>query len=180
MAWTARYNATFGPAILDQLIAIIQRDQASAIASVDSTLAAIAEFHKGPGPRLQVPYLMLALDSTRFVQADWDVRHSINQISLALDVGDFSQENVVMTGQKYALVLDRVITTSAYRDLTDFTTALSFTDTLGIAKTTAPPAAGTVKEVFVESHEYAVVTNPERETPLLRVTLRLIVEMEET
>ncbi len=180
MPWTARYNAKFAQPILDQLIAIIQRDQASAIANVDSTLDSINEFHKGPGPRLQLPYLTLAVDSTAFVQEDWDVRHSISRLALHLDVGEFNQEAVQDKAQKYARILDQIITTSAYKDLTDFTAALSYTYPPGVSATASPPAVGTVKEIFVMSHSYSTVLVEDRTTPLMRVTLELLVDMQET
>lgn len=180
MPWAARYAAKFAQPILDQLIAIIQRDQAAAISNVDATLDPINEFHKGPGPRLQLPYLTLAVDSTGFVQEDWDVRHSVSRIALHLDVGQFDQEAVQARAQKYARVLDQIITTSAYRDLTDFTTALAYTYPAGVAATTSPPAVGAVKEVFVLSHSYSTVVFQELTTPLMRVTVELLVEMEET
>lgn len=178
--WTPRYNARFAVPILDQLIAVIQRDQQTAIANVDSALEPITEFHKGPGPRLQFPSLILVLDSTKFVAEDWDVRHSISSVTLHLDVGDFNEEQIVLAAQKYALVLDQIISTSAYRDFTDFTTALAYTDTFEQAGTTAPTPAGTVKELFIESHLYSAVMPPDRDVPLMRVTLTLQVEMEET
>jgi hypothetical protein len=45
--------------------------------------------------------------------------------------------------------------------------------------TTAPNTAGTVNEVFVESHVPAKVSVPEVDGPIMRVTLAVLFELEE-
>ena len=69
MPYTPAYNATFAKPLVNQLIAIIQRDQASALGIVNPSLSPIAEFHKGPGTRTAFPWLVVSVDSLRFDQA---------------------------------------------------------------------------------------------------------------
>src|ERR1019366_9717775 len=65
MAWVQAHNAQFGKPLVNQLIAIIQRDQAAALTVVNAAramdgnqpLGPIAEFHKGPGVRTGWPWL---------------------------------------------------------------------------------------------------------------------------
>src|SRR2546422_1787961 len=66
MPFTPAYNALFAKPLLNQLIAILQRDQAAAISVVNPALVPINEFHKGPGARTAFPWLTLAADSTEF------------------------------------------------------------------------------------------------------------------
>jgi hypothetical protein len=179
MPYTPAYNATFAKPLLNQLIAIIQRDQAAAIAVVNSGLAPIKEFHKGPGQRTAFPWLTLAVDGTAFDRegAQTFTRLSRSRVSLALDVGQFDQELAQDNAQDYARVLDVVITTAAP---SDWQTALPITHETVPSGTTQPPAASAVKDVFVESHSYGIVTLEAIQAPALRVTLGVLFELEET
>ncbi len=177
MPYTPAWNAAFAKPLLNQLIAIIQRDQAAAIAIVNSALNPINEFHKGPGIRTAFPWLTLAADSTGFDQESPNTRRSTTRISLALDVGQFDQEMAQDNAQDYSRVLDIIVTTAP---LTDFTTALPITHETAPGGTTAPGAAGTVKEVFIEHHAYSLVTQQAIDIPVLRVTLTLLFDLEET
>src|SRR5579863_7721981 len=92
MPYTPAYNALFAKPLLNQLIAIIQRDQAAALAIVNASLAPITEFHKGPGARTAFPWLLLTANSTQFETQAVGTRHSTARVALALDVGQFDQE----------------------------------------------------------------------------------------
>jgi len=178
MPFTLAYNALFAKPLLNQCIAIIQRDQAAAISIVNSALAPINEFHKGPGIRTALPWLTLVVDSTAFDRAaEVFTRHHTSRVSLALDVGQFDQEMAQDNAQDYARVLDVVITTAS---TADWQTVLPITHETVPSGTTTPPAAGAVKEVFVESHAYGLVNLPTIDAPVLRVTLAIRFELEET
>ncbi len=178
MPYTPAYNALFAKPLLNQLIAILQRDQAAAIAIVNPALAPINEFHKGPGLRTAFPWLTLAIDGVGFDQeAQTFTRHASARVSLALDVGQFDQELAQDNAQDYARVVDIVATTAP---LGDFTTPLPITHETVPGGTTSPGAAATVKEVFVESHQYGLVTVQGIEIPVLRVTISLLFDLEET
>jgi len=177
MSYTAAWNALFAKPLLNQCIALIQRDQASAIAIVNPALAPIGEFHKGPGLRTALPWLTLSLDGLEFSEDVLGTRQSRPRIALVLDVGQFDQEMAQDNAQDYAHVLDMVITTAAE---SDWETPLPISHETVSTSMTSPNAAGSVKEVFVSSHRYRVVTLDEIPTPLLRVTLNLDFVLEET
>jgi hypothetical protein len=177
MSFIPAFNATFAKPLLNQLIAIIQRDQDAVIQVVNPALAPINEFHKGPGIRTAFPWLNLAADSTKFDALASDVRKSLARVTLALDVGQFDQDLAQDNGQDYARVLDIVITTAP---LSDYTAPLGISHETVPAGTTTPPAPGSVKEVFVESHEYSLATLNEVQVPVLRATIQVLFYLEET
>src|SRR5258708_11060139 len=145
MPYAPAWNSLFAKPLLNQIIAIIQRDQAAAISIVNSALAPIGEFHKGPGLRTAFPWLTLAADSTTFDREGRQAftRLSRTRVSIALDVGQFDQEMAQDSAQAYARVLDMVITTASGAD---WQTALPITHETVPGGTTTPPGAGAVKE----------------------------------
>jgi hypothetical protein len=177
MAYTARWSALFAKPLLNQCIAIIQRDQASAISVVNPALAPINEFHKGPGLRTAFPWLTLAVDSLAFEQDVLGTRESRSRIALTLDVGQFDQEMAQDNAQDYARMLDVVLTTASE---SDWETPLPISHETVPDGITSPGASGSLKEVYVESHRYSVVTLDEVQTPVLRATLNLEFALEET
>src|ERR1017187_7410250 len=102
MPWTSIYQAQFAKPLLNQTIALIQRDQAAALAAINADraadgnelLTAIAEFHKGPGARSGWPWLYLELLPIQFDHqaGPANYRHSIARMVLDLDCGQFDQE----------------------------------------------------------------------------------------
>ena len=176
MPYTPAYNATFAKPLANQLIALIQRDQAAALQIVNPSLDPIAEFHKGPGTPTAFPWLVLEVGSTEFDREASGTRRSRSDIALVLDVAHFDQETAQDHAQDYARMLDMVVTTAT---LADFTTPLPIAHPTVPSGTTTPPAADAVKEVFVESHRYAPVTLPEIQAPVLRVTLGVLFDLEE-
>ncbi len=177
MPYVPQWNSLFAKPLLNQLIALIQRDQAAAIGIVNASLSRINEFHKGPALRTAFPWLTLAADSSGFDRESPNTRRSQTRAALALDVGQFDQELAQDNAQDYARVLDMVITTAS---LADWQTALSITHETVPSGTTTPPQAGSVKDVFVESHSYGLVTVQGIDAPVLRVTLAVLFELEET
>ncbi len=176
MSYTPAYSATFSKPLLNQLIAIIQRDQLAALQLVNPSLDPINEFHKGPGMRAAFPWLALAVDSTKFDNQAHGARKSTTRIVLALDVGQFDQDMAQESGQDYARLLDMVITSAS---LADFTSPLAILHQTVPSGITTPPVTGAVKDVFIVSHSYGLVTLKEVQTPVLRVTLDLQFELEE-
>ncbi|HEV2380334.1 MAG TPA: hypothetical protein VG206_11130 [Terriglobia bacterium] len=170
-------NSQFAKPVLNQIIALIQRDQGSAIAIVNPSLAPINEFHKGPGLRTALPWLTVSVDSLTFAADALGTRQSLSRIALTLDVGQYDREMAQDNVQDYARVMDMVITTASEAD---WETPLAISLETVPAGVTTPSASGSIKEVFVESHHYEVVTVDEIETPLLRLTLNLAFTLEET
>jgi hypothetical protein len=177
MAYTPAYNATFGKPLLNQLIAIIQRDQQAALQIVNSSLGPINEFHKGPGARTAFPWLTLAADSTVFDRQTLGTRSSQIRVTLTLDVGQFDQEMAQDNAQDYARTLDMVTTTAS---LSDWVTSLPIVHETVPGGVTTPSALGAVHDVFVESHHYSLVTLAGIDAPVLRATVTVLFDLEET
>src|SRR6516162_8585374 len=187
MAYIAAYSALFAKPLLNQLIAVIQRDQAGAIALVNSTLSPVAEFHKGPGMRTAFPWLTATLEGITFDEEvpsypssgprRWDAR-----VSLSLDVGQFDQEMAQDNAQDYARVLDMIVTSADLNGsgpLSSWLTALPITHETVPSGTTTPNASETFKEVFIASQRYSLTTRNEIETPVLTVTTSVIFRLQE-
>lgn len=175
---TPRYpNALFAKPLINQAIAILQRDQAAAIAIVNPALQPVSEFHKGPGYRTAFPWLILAVDGVTFDEARYPYTRSQDcRLSLVLDVGQFDQEMAQDNAQDYARIVDMVITSADY---SDWTTSLAIIHETVPSGLTTTGSIGSVKEVFTVSHRYSLVTASEIPVPILRVTLNFKVVLEE-
>jgi hypothetical protein len=190
MSWTQAYQAQFAKPLVNQLIAIIQRDQASALTVINAAravdgnqaLSPIAEFHKGPGPCTGWPWLYLEIGQTNFNRGDdKGTRHHEVRVNLALDTGQFDLEMAQEDAQDYARLLDMIITSAGpWPALGDWTTSLPIQHETVPSGQTAPNAPGTVNDVFIESHVPGKVSVPEAEAPVMRVTLTVLFELEET
>ena len=190
MSWQQAYQAQFAKPLVNQLIAIIQRDQASALAVINAArttdgnppLVSIAEFHKGPGARTGWPWLTLEIGTTNFERGDdRTTRHHEVRINLALDTGQYDQEMAQEDAQDYARLLDMIVTSAGpWPSLGDWTTPLPIQHETVPNGTTAPNAAGTVNDVFIESHIPGQVTVPGIDVPIMRVTVTVYFELEET
>ncbi len=189
MSWQQAYTAQFAKPLVNQLIAIIQRDQAAALAVINAAravdgnqpLAGIAEFHKGPAPRTGWPWLTLEIGPTNFERGDDKVtRHHQVRINLALDAGQYDQEMAQEDAQDYARMLDMIITSAGpWPSLGDWTNSLPIQHETVPSGTTVPNAAGTVNDVFVESHVPGKVEVVGVDAPVMRVTLTVLFELEE-
>jgi hypothetical protein len=190
MSWQEAYSAQFAKPLVNQLIAIIQRDQAAALTVINAAravdgnqpLSAITEFHKGPGPRTGWPWLSLEIGPTNFDRGDdKTTRHHEVRISLALDTGQYDQEMAQEDAQDYARLLDMIITSAGpWPSLSDWTTSLPIQHETVPSGTTVPNAAGTVDEVFVESHVPGKISVEGIDAPVIRITLTVLFELEET
>jgi hypothetical protein len=190
MSWQSAYNAQFAKPLVNQLIAIIQRDQSSALAVINAVratdgnppLVPIAEFHKGPGPRTGWPWLLLEIAGTNFERdEDKTTRHHQVRINLALDTGQYDQEMAQEDAQDYVRLLDMIMSSAGpWPSLNDWTASLPIQHETVPSGMTAPNAAGTVNDVFIESHVPGQVSLPGIDGPVMRITLAVLFELEET
>jgi hypothetical protein len=190
MAWVQAHNAQFGKPLVNQLIAIIQRDQAAALTVVNAAramdgnqpLGPIAEFHKGPGVRTGWPWLCLEVGATNFSRGDDKAtRHHEFRVNLALDTGQYDQEMAQEDAQDYARLLDMIITSAGpWPSLGDWTTTLPIAHETVPSGTTVPNASGTVNDVFIESHVPGPISVPGVDVPIMRIALTVFFELEET
>lgn len=177
MTYSPAWNSCFSKPLLNQAIAILQRDQAQAIAIVNPSLAPISEFHKGPAPRTGFPWLTISAEETQFdVSSPW-TRAWHATLALTLDTGQFDQEIAQDNAQDYAHVVDMVITTATGAD---WITPLAIVHETVPTGMTTPPETGSVKEVFVASHRYGATTLAGIDTPVMRVALSVVFRMQET
>jgi len=190
MSWTQAYQAQFAKPLVNQLIAIIQRDQDAALAGINAARAAegnppldpITEFHKGPGTRTGWPWLSLEIGTTNFDRdADRTTRHQEVRILLALETGQFDQEMAQADAQDYARLLDQIVTSAGpWPGLADWTNSLPIQHETAPTSVTFPNATGTVSDVFIESHAPEKVSVPGIDIPVMRITLTVLFELEET
>jgi len=188
--WQQAYNAQFAKPLVNQLIAIIQRDQASALTVINAAratdgnqpLVPITEFHKGPGARTGWPWLSLEIGPTNFDRGDdRTTRHHEVRVNLALDTGQYDQEMAQEDAQDYGRLLDMIIASAGpWPSFGDWTTSLPIQHETVPSGMTVPNAAGTVNDVFVESHVPGQVSVPGTDVPIMRITLAVIFELEET
>ena len=189
MSWTQAYNAQFAKPLVNQLIALIQRDQAAALNLINAARASdgnpplppIAEFHKGPGSRTGWPWLYLEIGPTNFNRGDdKTTRHHEGRINLALDTGQYDQELAQEDAQDYACLLDMIITSAGpWPALGDWTTSLPIQHDTVPSGMTVPNAPGTVNDVFVESHVPGKISVEGIDAPVMRITLTVLFELEE-
>ncbi|MGH9354199.1 MAG: hypothetical protein ACRD2G_18885 [Terriglobia bacterium] len=177
MTYTAAWNAAFSKPLLNQTIAIIQRDQASAITLVNPALIPISEFHKGPAIRTAFPWLTLSADQTEFDASSPWTRSWSSALTLALETGQYDQEMTQDNAQDYARVLDMIMTTASGAD---WTTALPIVHETIPAGVTTPPAAGSVKSIFVKSHRYSLITRVGIDVPVMQTELTVVLKSQET
>lgn len=177
MAYLAAWNAAFSKPLINQAIAIIQRDQASAIGLVNPALAPIQEFHKGPATRTAFPWLTLSTDQTEFDASSSWTRSWSSALTLSLETSQYDPEMAQDNAQDYARVLDIILTTASG---TDWTTALPVVHETIQGGVTTPPAVGSVKSVFVKSHRYSQVTHAGIDVPVMLAELTVVLRSQET
>ena len=100
------------------------------------------------------PGSILEIGPTNFERGDDKAtRHHQVRINLALDTGQYDQEMAQEDAQDYARLLDMIITSAGpWPSLGDWTTSLPIQHETVPSGATVPNAAGTVNDVFVESH----------------------------
>ncbi|HEV2424316.1 MAG TPA: hypothetical protein VGZ29_05760 [Terriglobia bacterium] len=196
MPYTDQYSAKFAGPLLPQLVAIIQRDQAAALAIVNSyraglgraALMPIAEFHFGPGARTAFPWLFIGIvggGAKHVHEGEWSPREQTVVISLDLDVGLFDQESAQVDAADYYMLLDKIISNC---DLSpqnpgpgsSWETGLAIVHETVPSGTTAPNASGSVKEVFISDYLYGQVNVTGIEGPVMRMSTRVLFDMEES
>lgn len=177
MAYMAAWNAVFAKPLVNQAMAIIQRDQKAAILLVNPLLAPINEFHKGPAARTAFPWLTLSPGQAEFDSSSPGTRSWSSALTFSLETSQYDSEMAQDNAQDYARVLDIVLTTAS---CADWTTALPVVHETIPDGMTVPPAAGSVKNVFVKSHRYGQVTREGIDVPVMLAELTVILSSQET
>jgi len=144
---TPNWNATFAKPLLDQIIALVQRDQAAAIAIVNPTITdTIVQFHKGDAPRIQLPHFTVWAHSSQFSLEAQSARQSSNQVTVVVDVGSADQELAQELAWDWARIIDIILTSATPEDWWT-PLAITYFDQPD-AGTTSPPAQGSLMAVL--------------------------------
>jgi hypothetical protein len=176
MPFTPRWNATFAKPLLNQIIALIQRDQAEATAIINSALKPINEFHKARAARVAFPWLLVWVsDNTFNVESDFTRQQDINA-SVAVEVGYIDQENAQDHAHDYLAVIDTILESAS---TADWETSLPIR-LKGISYMTAPPTPGSVKRAQVVGHHVDTVVVEGYTNPAVRATVAIKFLLEET
>jgi hypothetical protein len=184
--WIPTYKLTLGFNIVDQLIAVIQRDQAAAMAyalaqfpapSGTPAPVAVRQFWRGAGMKPELPCIVVQAngpDYTPWIQ-DEPPLHGRNAWGVYCDVGDFDTESVVWLAQIYSLTLMHVLVSEFYGPTNgaDLFVALTLTENDGrTTRRTVSFPLGVVGGFLIHSPVLQIKPgDQERPTPVLRVAI---------
>jgi hypothetical protein len=175
----ARWNSTFAKPLLNQIIALVQRDQAAAIAIVNPTISdTIVQFHKGFAPRIQLPHFTVWAHSSQFSLEAQSTRQSSNKVTVVVDVGSSDQELAQELAWDWGRIIDLILTSATPED---WWTPLPITyfDQQD-AGTTTPPAQGTLLAVLPLQIAVSTAQVEGVDKPLVRAEWMGRFDLEET
>jgi hypothetical protein len=155
---TPKYSAQFSKPLVNQLIAILQRDQQAALDIVNAgrpagrALLPFAAFFKEAAPIQNWPSLVLVAQQTQFdPNGDIGLRSETIQFFCALAISGADPEWLAEDAMDYLRAVDSVLVSAP---LSDFYLALP------IAQTTAPggvttglPASSKIQDLRVTRHD---------------------------
>jgi hypothetical protein len=173
------WNATFAKPLLNQIIALVQRDQAAAISIVNPAITdQIVQFHKGFAPRIQLPHFTVQARESQFHVEEQLARRSTNVVQVTIDVGSYDQELAQELAWDWGRIIDMILTSAAPED---WWTPLSITffDQPSPAST-SPPAQGALLQVIPVSLVVSTALVEGMDKPLVRAEWTGRFELEET
>ena len=156
---TPRYQAQFAKTLVNQLIAILQRDQQAALDVVNATrpagrnLKPFKAFLKEAAPIQNWPALVLVAQQVTFDDAsDADLRTESIQFFCAMALTGTDPEWLSEDAMDYLRAVDMVLTSAG---LSDFYAALPIAHTTVPGGTSAPldPAVSKVQDLRVTRHD---------------------------
>ncbi len=155
---TPRYQAQFAKTLVNQLIAILQRDQQAALDLINAgrpagrALKPFAAFHKEAAPIQNWPALVLVAQQTSFDgDADPDLRSETISFFCALALTGTDPEWLSEDAMDYLRAVDMVLTSAPF---SDFYTALPISHPTVPGGTTTPldPAVSKFQDLRVTRH----------------------------
>ena len=168
MSWTPAYQAGFTEQLIDQLLAVIQRDQRAALDFVQGgvlpVLPSIASYQTSPTATQQYPVALLApIEDVFDAEAQAGSLHYSSFLRCEIAVSNQDSRIMARLLQRYIRALDAV-----FHSLADSNGSLGFAASfytslpldlpeLGGTVNTTPLAAGTVKELWVGRHELSEI-----------------------
>jgi hypothetical protein len=180
MPWTSKYNARFTKDLVRQLVAIAQRDQRAALDFVGDVAGELAGFQSyliADTPLQQFPSLLITPMDTAFDRDAAGSLHSVSKILVGVAVSHQDRARLAELLQDYVRAVDAIFNSLDLADLYQaWPLALPH---LGDGATTTPLDAGTVKDLFIESHSYDEIRKRGASFSMAAV-LTLIIDREET
>lgn len=156
---TPRYQAQFAKTLVNQVIAILQRDQQAALGLVNSArpagraLKTFAAFHKEAAPIQNWPALVLVAQQVSFDStSDADLRTESVQFFCAMALTGTDAEWLSEDAMDYLRAVDIILTSAP---LADFYTALPISHSTVPGGTTTPldPAVSKIQDLRVTRHD---------------------------
>lgn len=184
MPYTPRWQAKFARPLLDQVIALVQRDQLDAIGAlaaqgiVDAGLKIINEFHTARMARVAFPWLLVWVSANQMDVESQQTRHQAIELYVAVESGYINQEDAQDAAHQYLAVIDSIIETADETDGFELSLPCKLTNKPSF--NTAPWPVGTVKRVQVTGHTVDAIAVEGYDNPAVRATVHVRVELEET
>ena len=194
MGFIPSFSALFSGGLVEQCIAIVQKNQAAAIAAYaqgafppqfGGVLDPILEYHKAEIADPQTPCLTVtAADEEPNKEIDQtQVRCYTGLVFVHLDVSYTEPDQLADWCPHYARLLDQIFSTATYglASTAIWSTAMPITwpDNTG-SRLTAAFAPGAVKRMFLSRPHIGLVPGDETATPKKRISIALQFEMQET
>jgi hypothetical protein len=195
MPFAPSFAALFSGGLVEQCLAIVQNNQAAAIAAYASgpggftpfgsgVLDQITDYHKAKVAAPQYPRLtVVAADEDFDKEQQVQVRKYTVPIFVHLDISYTDPDQLADWSYHYARLLDQIFSTVTYK----FTSSVVFETAQAItwpggsaARQTTPFAPGSVKSTTISPAHIGLVPGEESSTPVQRISLALEFEMEET
>jgi hypothetical protein len=182
---TPQYSAQFSKPLVNQLIAILQRDQQAALDLVNAArpagraLQPFAAFYKEAAPVQNWPALVLVAQQTTFDAAsDEDLRTQTVRFFCALALTGADPEWLAEDAMDYLRAVDMVLTSAP---LSDFYSPLPINHVTVPSGTTTPldPAVSKVQDLFVLEHDLGAMVKARGGALARGPQISFVVEMEE-
>jgi hypothetical protein len=182
---TPRYQAQFAKTLVNQLIAILQRDQQSALDAINAgrpagrALKPFAGFHKEAAPIQNWPALVLVAQQTTFdASSDADLRSQSVNFFCALALTGTDPEWLSEDAMDYLRAVDMVLTSAP---LSDFYAALPIAHATVPGGTTAPldPAVSKVEDLRVTAHNMGALVARRGGSLARGPQIEFVIEVEE-
>jgi len=181
-----RYQATFAKPLVNQLLAILQRDQQAALDLVNAgrpagrELKPFTAFYKEAAPVQNWPALVLVPQEISFdANSDADLRTQSIRFICAMAITGTDPEWLAEDALDYLRAVDIVLTSAP---LGDFSTALAINHRTVPSGQTTPldPAVSRVLDLRVTRHDLGVLVSRSRSAGLARgPQIEFVVELEE-
>ncbi|HZP03137.1 MAG TPA: hypothetical protein VFD30_23010 [Terriglobia bacterium] len=182
---TTRYQAQFAKPLVNQLIAILQRDQQAALDIVNGTrpasraLKPFAAFHKEAAPVQSWPALVLVAQEIRFdLNSDADLRTQTLRFFCAMAITGTDPEWLAEDAMDYLRAVDIVLSSVP---LADFTTplAISHRTVPGGMTTGLDPANTKLLDLRVVRHDLGALVSRRGGALARGPQIEFVVDLEE-